>query len=144
MASDFPCMKHHALALLVSMVALASCATFDAEYRKLQAVAETKPKPDAIVGMWHRKASDGMGLQLRQSVLFRRDGTGLYSYYHRDWVIGEADQVHRFTWTYAGGGIWETRSTDFANYRGQCRVSQGRMLITGPGLGRVVLDRVSP
>lgn len=131
------------LSLLAISALLSSCATYDLEYKQLEAAAETNPRPDSIVGMWHRKASDGMGLQLRQSVLFSRDGTGLYSYYHRDWVIGEADQVHRFTWTYAGGGIWETRSTDVANYRGQCRVSQGRMIITGPGLGRVVLDRVS-
>jgi hypothetical protein len=134
--------RHSLLTLLAALLTLSSCANFDLEYSKLEAVAETNPKPDAIVGMWHRKATDGWGLQLRQSFLFNRDGTGVDSYYHSDWMIGQAEQTTRFTWNYAGNGVWRTKSTEAHGATWELRMSQGKLIRKAPALAREVLERV--
>jgi hypothetical protein len=134
--------RHSLLTLLAALLTLSSCANFDLEYSKLEAVADTNPKPDAIVGMWHRKATDGWGLQLRQSFLFNRDGTGVDSYYHSDWMIGMQEATYKFTWKYAGNGVWRTQSPDISNYDWEWRISQGKLIRKG-SLAREVMERVA-
>jgi hypothetical protein len=141
------CAKLRPIIVLLLLVPGVSCSTYDSEYRELAAVAETNPKPQAIVGMWHRRASDGWGMQVRESYLFNRDGTGLLDYHHRDPLVGTEDKTMPFTWTYAGGGIWKTKYTDpdpAYSYIPEWRISQGKLLLKG-GLGHSeVMERVAP
>lgn len=141
----------HLLCLVSAVCLLTSCAT-DSGYRELAATAEKNPSRDAIVGMWHRKWSDGMGLQHKVSILVRKDGTGLESFHGAGWAIGgEHESVKEFTWEYRGDGVWTMKYPEWGLVY-TCSYSQGKLLrytddfgSLGP-LGRVsnVLTRVSP
>lgn len=141
-----------ALIAILSLLSLASCTTVDRdpEYQTLAASAESNPKPDAIVGMWHRKVDDWDGTRWRLSLLVRRDGRGsVDSFLDGDWGEGtEVDRMGDFLWTYRGQGVWELRSISRPGKVDECRVSGGRLLrhsknfILGPGY--LVYARVDP
>lgn len=115
--------------LLALALSPLSCAVYDPGYQTLLPSAETSPDRDAIVGMWHRKYDDGMGTNLRMSLLLRQDGTGLVDSVQNDWLMGQrtlTDEIGTFTWKYDGGGVWSL--SDAKGRVDQCRIAQGNLL----------------
>lgn len=115
--------------LLASIAVLSSCSSpVDPGYHKLEALAETSPQPDAIVGMWHRKGAHHSGtVAVRDSLLFNRNHTGIHSYYQKDFGIGYERQ-RAFTWSYAGQGRWYMASDHEFIGRGTCMTAGGKLL----------------
>jgi hypothetical protein len=99
------------LLFLFALLSLASCASTDPSFQSLAAVAETNPKPDAIVGLWHRKASYGMGGKSSSTLLCRSDGTILRDILATDALSHTDDQdtSGKWTWHYQGGGVWHPK-----------------------------------
>jgi hypothetical protein len=136
--------------LIAAACLLASCAT-DKGYSTLAATAEKNPSKDVIVGMWHRKWSDGMGLHHQVSILVKPDGTGLESFHGAGWAIGGThENVKPFKWEYFGNGVWKMNYYQH-NLVYTCSYSNGKLLrytddLSLQGrLGRVsnVFERVS-
>lgn len=117
------------ITLQASIAVLSSCSSpVDPGYHKLEALAETSPRPDDSVGMWHRKGTHHSGtVAVRDSLLFNRNHTGIHSCYQKDFGIGHERQ-RAFTWSYAGQGKWHMASDHEFIGRGTCRLSGGRLL----------------
>lgn len=120
-------MKHLAIfALAATLAALTSCETIDAEYQMLATSAESNPRPDAILGMWHAKTYREDGMIIASTILFKKDQTG----YWDDLSTGNewhSDKSGRFKWTYASGGIWKT-AWDTTRYESEFRIAGSKLL----------------
>jgi len=118
---------------LTPLLALTSCTVVDKEYPTLLPMAETNPLEDAVVGMWHRKSSQGE-FQWRMNILFQRDGTGLVESHFNDTTFlgsGEQtgfDKMAAFTWKYQGAGIWTLTSVTDPSRVDECRLAGGKLL----------------
>ena len=115
--------------LLVSAlcVLLAQCANTDPGFQALVAQADPNPPKDAIVGMWHKRQFTTEWMERpRCSLLFSRDGTGVY----RLSSGAEVVEQDRLAWTYEGGGVWSFRWLERGEYsslpgRATCRLTRG-------------------
>lgn len=137
-------MRQLALVAL-ALTLLSSCASDHAENRALLAAADKNPGKNAIVGMWHRNASE-LSMNHRQSVLFKSDGTGMENAYAQDAVWGVDDDTLTFKWSYDGNGAWSTKTPELRNYDWVWRLSQGKLIRNGPPPWNHshVFERVSP
>jgi hypothetical protein len=68
------------LLLLLLLAASSSCVHYDPGYKELLPKAEANPPENAIVGMWHRKYTDGWGVTNKESVYVKNDHTGYWDY----------------------------------------------------------------
>lgn len=142
--------RHPSVAIALKLVTVAlllaglpSCAGNDREYHSLASAVELNPQPDAIVGMWHRKYTDGMGLSITQSLYFRKDHTGYWDHLGVD-VNSHYDQSGHLTWSYGGNGVWKWTTADTSH---EYRLAGSKLLQMskggGIGAGYRVYTRVS-
>ena len=120
---------------------LSSCGTYyasDPDYPRLIAHAESNPRPDAIVGMWHRQLTV-LGSPSYESLLVQANGTVIERESHTPlilpWPIESQTRV--WTWKYSGNGVWmliHPNGQDSWNYR----LAQNHLLREmAPGAGSV-------
>jgi hypothetical protein len=107
----------------------------------LFANAKLNPTPDAIVGFWHmnRVAYEGYNDRMIGSLLFRKDGTGVFKYSWRggrDLDLREGKATD-FNWHYVGGGVWRTTGA----YKTSFMLSGDNLLQTGSIHTRYVYGR---
>ncbi len=124
------------LTVLLCAVLLSNCVSYDPGYKELKPLAETNPDPKAIVGMWHRAGSQDFRFEsgeVRNSLLFKSDGTAMMVYHQRGKLVKEHDQNFHFFWRYVGGGVWMIRWTqngpDIDTDLHQ--IAQGKLLVGG-------------
>ena len=95
----------------------------------LRITAQTSPKPDAIVGMWHRNADYRAGSDVhtaRTSLLIRPDGTMIQK--SRSGFNGGRNYSHTFDWKYQGHGKWRLGPNS------GIQLSQGKLLYGAFGI----------
>lgn len=137
------------LLLLLFTVAIASCTTTDKGYDQLIAQADTHASPQAVVGMWHRKAAPEVPVvtgKLRMSLLFSRDGTGVADAWVHNGIYFEPlrSETGTFRWSYTGNGLW-TMQLDKGGRVDKCRMSGGRLLREyNRSSSHLIYERVSP
>jgi hypothetical protein len=145
---DFPMKlskKARTCLLLLSSILLAQCVSYDSEFKALETVVETNPRPDAIVGMWHRRENDAgnwaVDIKTRTTLLFKSDGSSVsrwQMFVDGRPEVSEADankHAQSARWSYSGAGTW------LLTYPGhkpsKMRLSSGKLLITGGQAGFV-------
>lgn len=90
---------------VLTLLFLASCVHYDPGYKELLPQAEANPPENAIVGMWHRKHTDGWGLTTKESAYFKTDHTGYWEYLFTDSGT-HVERSGRLKWSYCGNGVW--------------------------------------
>lgn len=96
------------LCLAVSLLTGCAAVQYTPDYKSKLAAAQKDCKGDEIVGIWVAKVK-GSGISLRQTFLFRPDGTGLARQIGEGFVTtAAAAQIGEFraSWRYVGGGVW--------------------------------------
>jgi hypothetical protein len=84
------------------MLSLSSCSMIDPEFKAALGNADTHASRQEILGMWFH-GSSLMNTKIRESILFRQDGTGIA----RRYLEGQQPATAHFQWTYEGGGKWK-------------------------------------
>jgi hypothetical protein len=135
---------------LALCLAHVSCTSTDPDYERLVAQADTNVSPQAIVGMWHRKAAPEVPVvtgKLRMSLLFSRDGTGAADAWVHNGIYFEPlrSETGSFTWTYAGHGVWNMQLHSKGGRVDECRMSGGKLLREyNRSTSHLVYERVNP
>lgn len=88
-------------------VGLPSCATSDPGAEALKAQINKNPKPDAIVGLWHRKYAGDPRTPVTGTFCFNSNGTAYYLSKSGAILDLRGDEsVLRYEYHYQGGGVW--------------------------------------
>lgn len=113
-------------AAVVSVSIVGGCAlpnTYTApNYLALHSKAESDPKSEAIVGMWHRQArADVPGSMV--SILFQSNGMGIVkqNLAEPNWGLRPLEPL-TFTYVYKGAGLWVDQ------HHNEYRISGGMLL----------------
>lgn len=113
--------------MLLLLAASASCTYYDPGYKELLAVADTKPRKDAIVGMWTRSHPGSLMVHKHSAMeMYRSDGTGLWSLRQSgalSFLILVPDNAKKLTWSADGSGGWHV--SHGSGQSAECRMSNG-------------------
>lgn len=118
------CLHSTSIVMLVACSLLTQCSVTDPGYERLAANAETNPRKDIIVGMWHLPVANSLlDTKRRCSYMFRSDGTGV----GRSTLDDTPPVEEVFQWNYLGDGLWAIRSN--LGWAGHLRISGDNLLL---------------
>lgn len=129
-------MKQFRLLTQVLLVAITACCisgcASDPRAVLLEPYVETNPSPKAIVGLWNCKHMWNYKNGSNMTILFRTNGTGLYSW-KKDM------NPNSFTYVYIGNGEWTISL--FSGSGAVFKIAKGQLMLYMWPAKPVIFDR---